>query len=50
MHKDIIPWKKSKAPKTEYKINMRVHLHGDREAGVFAEMLINVVDGKANIT
>ena len=29
--------------------NMRVHLHGDREAGAFAEMLINVGDGKANI-
>ena len=26
---------------------MRVHLHGDREAGAFAEMLINVGDGKA---
>ena len=25
---------------------MRVHLHGDREAGVFAEMLINVGNGK----
>ena len=29
--------------------NMRVHLHGDREAGAFSETLINVVDGKANI-
>ena len=28
---------------------MRVHLHGDREAGAFTEMLKNVVDGKANI-
>ena len=28
---------------------MRVHLHGDREADAFAEMLIDVVDGKANI-
>ena len=28
---------------------MRVHLHGDREPGAFAEMLINVGDGKANI-
>ena len=29
--------------------NMRFHLHGDIEAGAFAEMLINVGDGKANI-
>ena len=28
---------------------MRVHLHGNREVGAFAEMLINVSDGKANI-
>ena len=27
---------------------MRVHLHGDREEGAFAEMLINVGDGKEN--
>ena len=29
--------------------NMRVHLHGDREPGAFAETLINVGDEKANI-
>ena len=29
--------------------NMRVHLQGDREAGAFAKMLINVGGGKANI-
>ena len=29
--------------------NMRVHLHDDREEGAFAEMLINVFDGKVNI-
>ena len=28
---------------------MRGHLQSDREAGVFAEMLMNIVDGKANI-
>ena len=29
--------------------NMHVHLHDDREAGAFAEMLIHVGGGKANI-
>ena len=28
---------------------MRGHLQNDSEEGVFAEMLMNVVDGKANI-
>ena len=28
---------------------MNIHLHGDREVGAFAEMLINIGDGKANI-
>ena len=28
---------------------MCVHLHGDREVGAFAEMLLHVGDGKANI-
>ena len=26
--------------------DMRVHLHGDREAGAFSEMLLQVVNGK----
>ena len=40
-------WKESRHLKLT--TNMRVHLHGDKEAGAFTEMLINVGGGKANI-
>ena len=42
-------WKEVKHLKLITNRSMRVYLYGDREAGAFAEMLIDVVDGKANI-
>ena len=47
--KKLYLWKEVKHLKLTANRPMRVHLHGDRETGAFAEMLINVVDGKANI-
>ena len=45
--KSYLVWKEVRHLKLT--TNMRVHLHGDREAGAFAETLINVGDEKANI-
>ena len=49
MYKEIISLEEVKHLKLITNRPMRVHLHGDREADAFAEMLIDVVDGKANI-
>ena len=47
--KKLYLWKEVKHLKLITIRPMRVYLHGDREADAFAEMLIDVVDGKANI-
>ena len=48
MHNKSYVWKEARHLKLT--TNMRVHLHGDREEGVFAEMLNSVAEWLARRT